>query len=94
MLVPTAGVGVNGLLVAGLSRAEAGRLRYFEGDDYRLARRSTILTDGTACPAHVFLAASSLHPSQTDWDLGAWRLRAKRRFLASAKRRMAKVKFE
>ena len=92
-VLPTAGVGVNGLLVAGLSRAEAGRLRYFEGDDYRLARRSTILTDGTACPAHVFLAASSLHPSQTDWDLGAWRLRAKRRFLASAKRRMAKVKF-
>jgi hypothetical protein len=68
------------------------RLRYFEGDDYRLARRLTILADGTPCLAHVFLAGTNLRPSQAAWDFGIWQKQAKRRFLASAKRRMAKYK--
>jgi len=43
MLLPAKGESVEGLVVDGINRTEGMRLRYFEGDDYRLARRLTIL---------------------------------------------------
>jgi hypothetical protein len=89
MLLPAPGYGAVGLVVQGLSRSDAARLRYFEGTAYRLARRTVTLDDGATCPAHLFLAASGLHPLRKDWDFAAWQQQAKRRFVATAKRRMA-----
>ncbi|HUN50909.1 MAG TPA: gamma-glutamylcyclotransferase family protein [Candidatus Sulfotelmatobacter sp.] len=89
LLVTESGGRVCGVLVGGLSRVEAARLRHFEGDDYQLARRPVDLPDGSRCTAHLFLALARLHPTDEDWDFAAWRRRHKRRFQARARAIMA-----
>lgn len=81
VLTPRRGASVDGLLARGLDRYGAGRLRHFEGADYRLVQRRVRLADGRMVWALVYLGAGRVPVRRAPWLLATWQRRHKRTFL-------------
>lgn len=84
VLVPRAGGSVEGLLVRGLDRRQSGRLRHYEGRNYRAVPCQVRLGDATIVPALVYLAARKVPLARAPWRLEAWQRRSKRAYLKLA----------
>jgi hypothetical protein len=82
ILVASAGGGVEGALVGKVGPREAERLKTFEGDEYDLVQLIVHRHRGGSVGAHVFMAKSWVPGSSETWDLGLWRRRHKRLYLA------------
>ena len=86
---------VEGVVVAGLGAAEAARLSYFEGPEYRPLLRPVEDAAGTIRPAWVFVPAPrqpfmpGLRPRPGLWDLASWRRRHKASYLRGVRPAMA-----
>ncbi len=70
--VPARAASVAGLLVDGLDRAAAARLRDFESDEYVEAVRPVTLATGAVPGARVFLAGRCARPTDRAWDIETW----------------------
>lgn len=72
---------VDGVVVKGLGQAEMDRLAEFEGDEYRLARATVRLADGTPAEASFFAASTRATPEPRPWSYDTWRRRYRTRYL-------------
>jgi len=84
VLARRSGASVEGLLVRGLDRRQAARLRHYEGRNYRLARCKVRLAEGKACAAMVFLGRGRIRLRRGSWRLREWQRRSKRAYLRLA----------
>lgn len=81
VVLPQRGASVEGVLVRGIDRRLARRLRHFEGSGYRLVSRRVRLAHGQQAPALVFLGAGRIRARRVPWRLADWQRRHKRAFL-------------
>lgn len=81
LLARRRGASVEGLLVRGLDRHQAARLRHYEGRNYRSARCRVRLADGKTCQAMVYLSQGRIPRRRRSWRLREWQRRSKRAFL-------------
>lgn len=89
-LIAQPGARVAGVVVTGLDREDARRIRFFEGEDeFDLQRRSVELADGRSQEAWVFTGGAAIKPTERDWDYGAWRRLHKPEFLRLTRAFMA-----
>ncbi len=84
VLARRSGASVEGLLVRGLDRRQAARLRHYEGRNYRLARCKVRLAEGKACAAMVYLGRGRIPLRRGSWRLREWQRRSKRAYLRLA----------
>lgn len=86
---------VEGVLLAGLGVAEAARLSYFEGPEYRPLLRLVEGAGGLPRAAWVFVPAPrqpfmpGLRPRPGLWDLAGWQRRHKAGYLRGLRPAMA-----
>jgi gamma-glutamylcyclotransferase (GGCT)/AIG2-like uncharacterized protein YtfP len=67
--------GVKGILVTGLTAADAVRLAAFEGHEYDLAEVPVTLARGEMTRARVFFPTSCVPGTSREWTLREWRRR-------------------
>ncbi len=78
------GAAADGVLVRGIDRRRAARLRHYEGCQYRLACCMVELSGGERCRAFVFLARAPAAFRHMPWRLDAWQRRWRHRALKLA----------
>ena len=82
ILSPRRGGTVQGMVVGGLSAADAARLSAYEGPNYRVSRLQ-VRMQGRLQAVSVFTPnGPGLAPSADAWDLALWQARYKRPFVA------------
>lgn len=74
-LVPRAGALVDGLLVHGLTPADAERIRWYETDDYEICETAVRQHDGRDILANCCLPRSGSLDDGRIWDFDDWRRR-------------------
>jgi hypothetical protein len=72
---------VDGVLVSGLTPADAARLAAFEGNEYGVAERPVIPARGQGVLAKVFLPAPGVPGSSREWTPGEWRRKHRGEYL-------------
>lgn len=86
---------VEGVVLGGLGAAEAARLSYFEGPEYRPLLRPVEPAVGPAVAAWVFVPAPrqpfmpGLRPRPGLWDLAVWQRRHKAGYMRGLRPAMA-----
>lgn len=88
VLVHRPGAHVDGVLVRGLGRRDAARLRHFEGRNYRVASRKVRFAGGVSI-ATIYFGAGRIPVRRVPWLFSQWRRRHKQAFLALSKLWMA-----
>lgn len=82
VILPEAGAGVAGRLLARPGRDDLARIRHFESEEYVTAPVRVGLADGRAVAAEVFVALDGVFElDEAGWDLGVWQKRHKAEFL-------------
>jgi len=81
VIIPAAGTETEGLLVAGLTIADARRLAGYEGDGYRCRRLSVCCGGQGSVIASVFVPRWPAMASDQPWSLDDWRRDHKAGFL-------------
>jgi hypothetical protein len=77
---------VRGVMVAGLTSRDVGRLAAYEGPGYRIARLK-VRVGGELATVSVFEpVVARLQPSTSPWDYALWKGRHKRPFVARLRR--------
>ena len=89
ILVERRGGTVPGMVVGGLTRADAARLSAYEGPNYRVSSLPVRL-QGRLDRVSVFTPnGPGLAPSADEWDLASWQGRYKRPFVAWIRRALS-----
>lgn len=78
---PLAGAMTEGVLIDGLTPQAIARIRFFEGDEYRLDEIAVQLPDGTTEPARYFADTERYRVADHAWDLQTWQRTEKALFL-------------
>jgi hypothetical protein len=63
---------VEGVIVDGLTPADAARLARYEGEAYRLVKATAMLADGTGLPVRLFRARAVFATGCEPWDFARW----------------------